>query len=227
MFRSDSTKVRRGLQLALAVVVAVVLFLAVTGSISERVGRAPSSAAGPPTSSPQTAQERPAPGQPPMDSRPTPYLPFDMPTGATDKLVFAHYVPWLPISIDDRAAAQDYYTTQLMPPNGENGTHAPYGGYLRDRPLPRPPLGRPDWRDVDLQTEIGQAKSIGIDGFAVDLLAPATNPDAPLGIFRAAQAAGDFSIQVTPDMSGVFGTDFTEAAFADGIAPYLEQPAAQ
>ena len=156
----------------------------------------------------------------------TPYLPFDMPAGPTDKLVFAHYVPWLPISVDNEPADQDYYTTHYLTTYGENGIHAAYGGYTRDRPLPRAPINDPDWRYLDILTEVEQAKSVGIDGFAVDIVTPASNATAVNNLLRAAQTSGNFSIQLTADMSGPLGT-YTSDQFAGEFAPLLASPGAQ
>lgn len=163
----------------------------------------------------------------PVPTTTTPYLPFDMPAESTDKLVFAHYVPWIPISIDNLPSDDDYYSTQLMTPYGENGKHAAYGGYLRDRPMPRAPLDRPDWREADVRTEITEAQSIGIDGFAVDVLVPASVNDAATRVLDVAGQVGDFRVQVTADMSGTFGANFGEDAFAAEFAPFLRHPAAQ
>jgi YVTN family beta-propeller protein/VCBS repeat-containing protein len=156
----------------------------------------------------------------------TPYLPFDMPIGQTDQQVFAHYVPWFPISLDNLPAAQDYYTTQYLNPAGENGVHAAYGGYLRDRPLPIDPINDPDWRYYDALTEVNQAKSVGIDGFAVDILGPGYQDSVIDALYRAAQATAGFKIQPTADMGGPLG-GMTEAQFAAAFAPYLTSPAAQ
>jgi hypothetical protein len=157
----------------------------------------------------------------------TPYLPFDMPSGPSTKKVFAHYVPWVPISIDNQPAENDYYSTQLNTPTGEGGVHAVYGGYLRDRPLPRPPIASADWRDIDLRTDVNQAKSVGIDGFAVDVVLPAAQVDTVNRLLTVAQTVAGFSIQITADMSGPFGGNFSETNMAAEFAPYLRHPAAQ
>jgi hypothetical protein len=154
----------------------------------------------------------------------TPYLPFDMPVAETTKVVFAHYVPWLPLSPDNLPAEQDYYTTQYMTPTGEGGAHAAYGGYMRDRPLPRDPINDPDWRYLDALTEVNQAKSIGIDGFAVDIQAPGIHDTTINPLYRAAEAAGNFYIQPTADLAGPLGT-YSPDQFAAAISPYLTSPA--
>jgi Glycosyl hydrolase family 71 len=156
----------------------------------------------------------------------TPYLPFDMPNGATNRKVFAHYVPWYPISLDNQPADSDYYTTGYIAPTGEGGAHAAYGGLLRDRPLPRAPLSGANWRDIDVATEISQAKSVGIDGFAVDVVLPSYQNADIVRLLTQAQAAGNFSIQITADMSG-FLSGFSPADFASNFASYLKSPAAQ
>ncbi|MCG5430912.1 Ig-like domain-containing protein [Mycobacterium sp. MYCO198283] len=156
----------------------------------------------------------------------TPYLSFDMPVGQTDKLVFAHYVPWFPLSFDNLPANQDYYTLQYLSVNGENGAHAAYGGLLRDRPLPRDPVTGEDWRYVDILTEVGQARSVGIDGFAVDIVLPAAQDTVIRNLLRAAQNTPGFQIQITADMSGPLG-GMTEADFAAAMASYLASPGSQ
>jgi hypothetical protein len=165
-------------------------------------------------------------GNPVPPAGSTPFLPFDMPIGPSDRKVFAHYVPWIPISVDNLPAEKDYYTTQLMNPDGENGIHRAYGGLFRDRPAPRPPVKSPNFKDVDVATDISQAKSVSVDGFAVDVLSPATQ-DADINrVLTAADAAGDFNIQITADMTGRLAAA-TPAEFASQIAPYLKAASIQ
>jgi Glycosyl hydrolase family 71 len=155
----------------------------------------------------------------------TPYLPFNLVQSPSPRKVFAHYMPDLPISIDNQNGDDDYYATQYLTVGGEDGKHAAYGGYLRDRPLPRAHSDRPDWKLADLQTEIAQAKSVGIDGFAVDVLAPrGTSDDVDL-ILQASATVNDFAILVTADVTGPLGT-MTAPDFAADIAPYLKSQAA-
>lgn len=195
--------------MALAVVVVVVCLLYAASSYPGR----------------RAAEPAPAPHHV-QATKPTPYLPFDMPTGPTNKKVFAHYVPWFPISLDNVAYQNDYYTTQYINPMGEGGVHAAYGGLMRDRPLPRNPINDPNWLDIDVATEIGQAKSIGLDGFAVDIVLPPAQNAVTARLLTQADKAGDFSIQLTPDMSGQLGT-LSPADFASDFAPFLKMPGAQ
>lgn len=100
--------------------------------------------------------------------------PFDQPSiaslRASEKKVFAHYFTQFPTSIDNKPAASDYYQTGYLNPNGENGKHLDYGGYLRDRPLPRPVRPEANWMDLDMDEEVRLAVALGLDGFACDLL---------------------------------------------------------
>lgn len=155
----------------------------------------------------------------------TPYLPFDMDDGATQRKVFAHYMPNLPISIDNKDGNEDYYAQQYLAVNGEKGIHAAYGGLMRDRPLPRAHSVNPEWRLADLETEIGQAKSVGIDGFAVDVLAPRSADDDVDRLLRATEAVGDFTILITADITSPLGA-MSPADFAMDVAPYLTAPGA-
>lgn len=158
----------------------------------------------------------------------TDYLPFNMPNLPTNRKVFAHYMPNFPISIDNSPADRDYYATQYLSPEGEGGIHADYGGLVRDRPLPRPPIDRPDWRDEDLRTEIRQAQSVAIDGFAVDVIVPrgkSLQSMAAMAMMSAADSVGEFSVFVTADMAGPL--QFLKPAdFADEFVSYLRAPAA-
>lgn len=155
----------------------------------------------------------------------TPYLPFNLVQGHTPRKVFAHYMPGLPISIDNEDGRKDYYATEYLTTGGENGKHAAYGGYLRDRPLPRAHSDLPDWKSADLRTEIGQAKSVGIDGFAVDVIDPRAISNVVDQILQTAAASVDFTILITTDMTGPFQA-MTAADFAAEIAPYLTSPGA-
>jgi hypothetical protein len=129
---------------------------------------------------------------------------------AQPRLVFAHYFPPYPISIDNLPPDVDYYATQYLNPDGEKGSHSAYGGYLRDRPIPRSHSPDPNWRDVDLATEIRQASSAGIDGFSVDILASSSSKNwiasIPSELLRAAeQTSPPFKVMLMPDMNGELG----------------------
>jgi hypothetical protein len=155
----------------------------------------------------------------------TPYLPFDLIEKDSPRKVFAHYMPSLPISIDNKDGNEDYYATQYLTPDGENGIHAAYGGFLRDRPLPRAHSNLRDWRLADLETEIGQAKSVGIDGFAVDVIDARAASNVIDRILQATTAAGNFTVVITADITGPLGA-MTAAEFAADVAPYLTAPGA-
>lgn len=156
---------------------------------------------------------------------PTPYLPFDMPITGPAK-VFAHYMPNFPISIDNKPAASDYYATEYLRPDGEGGIHSAYGGYLRDRPIPVPPSAHDDWQKRNVEREISQAASVGIDGFAVDVILPRGTSDVVDTILSAADEHQPFSIMLTMDMGGPVATDQSMTAFADDIVRYAHSPAA-
>lgn len=155
----------------------------------------------------------------------TAYLPFELPTRPTPRKVFAHYVPNFPISIDNRDGDSDYYQLQYLSPDGEGGIHADYGGLLRDRPLPRRHIDRPDWQTEDFTTEIGQAKSVGIDGFAIDAIKPRAESDTVDKLLAAAALNADFDILVTADMSGPLLDVSVDELVAD-LSTYLAAPAA-
>jgi hypothetical protein len=153
-----------------------------------------------------------------------------LPAGPDSKLVFAHYYPPNPISIENASSDTDYYATQFLPPGGEGGKHAAYGGLMRDRPLPHPPQPSDNWRVLDLQDEIRQAQTVGIDGFSVDIITPAVSPEwisqVPSALLRAAVELGtSFKIMLMPDISGPLAA-LSPAALSDEMAALAASPAA-
>lgn len=135
-------------------------------------------------------------------------LPFDLPPRevleASGKKVFAHYFTQFRISLDNAAPANDYYARNYLNPNGENGIHAAYGGFLRDRPLPRDPISG-DWQLADMVTEVTRAKEAGLDGFTLNLLNVTESNyhwQAALRLMKAAPMVDpDFRIVIMPDMT--------------------------
>ena len=157
-----------------------------------------------------------------------PPLPFDLPSpgvlAASPHKVFAHYFPPFPISLDDRDGSRDYYATQYLSPDGEGGKYRDMGGYLRQRPLPRPPLGA-DWQVRDLENEVRRAAAIGLDGFACDILA-ASGPqwDRVLHLLEAARRAEPtFRVLLVPDLAGALGRE--PERVVDVVARLAKHPA--
>ena len=142
----------------------------------------------------------------------TPLLPFDLPAAsvlrASPRKVFVHWVPSLPISLDNQPASVDYYTKNYLSPSGEGGADAAYGGFLRDRPLPRPVRTETNWRLLDMEDEVRQAISEGLDGFSTTIYAlpgDAAAQDWTNNVLMAQAAAAvdpGFKIVLQPDMSG-------------------------
>ncbi len=159
----------------------------------------------------------------------TPYLPFDKPALSTNsKLVFAHYLPSLPVSLDNKTSTSDYYAVNYLTPTGEGGKHKAYGGFLRDRPKTRAVSASSTWRLDDMETEVRQAMSAGIDGFAVDILSTSSTAQTYDNIELLLQAAKNvsstFKIMLQPDMSALASKDL--ASIAAATAALGKYPAA-
>jgi hypothetical protein len=159
-----------------------------------------SAATRPPDSFPSST-----PGLPVRDAA----LPFD--AGAhpvlPGRLVLAHYLPAFTVSIDNKPAESDYYTTGYLAADGENGKHAAYGGYLRDRPVPRAPRPQRDWQLRDLQDEVRTAYAAGIDGFVLDIVQTTGDNDVRVQsvqeqLMKAAAVEPRFKVVLMPDMTG-------------------------
>ena len=137
-------------------------------------------------------------------------LPFNQPAlpvlRALPKKVFAHYFTQFPLSIDNQAPPQDYYTLQYLAPEGEKGKHRLAGGYLRDRPLPQLPRPESNWQALNYQAEVRRAGAIGLDGFSVDILSfEGEHWERVRQLLDAAQRVDPgFKILLMPDMEAAF-----------------------
>ncbi len=152
-------------------------------------------------------------------------LPVDLSAGnGDDRLVFSHYFTAFPISIDNKASESDYYTKQYLDPRGEKDRYAAVGGLMRHRPLPRDPIDSSDWQLQDMRTEIARARSAGIDGFTVDLLAiDGYHWDRVQTLVEAAnEVAPDFKLMLMPDATTRTVSD--PVALAAAIASLADEP---
>jgi hypothetical protein len=159
-------------------------------------------------------------------------LPFNMVASSTlsasPHKVFGWYVPDFPISIDNKPSDEDYYTTQYLNPEGEGGKHAAYGGFLRERPLPRPVDLSANWQLDDMETEVSRASAAGLDGFIYDLFSISTS--SPYWtrlqlLIQAADASGpNFKIMLAPDGSSIYNQGLSAAALAGAIAGVANHP---
>lgn len=136
--------------------------------------------------------------------------PFVQPPLATlrgsARKVFAHYFTPFPVSLDNLAAPADYYGSQYLSPQGEGGKFAGSGGFIKQRPLPRTVLADSTWPQVDAAQDVRRAAALGLDGFAVDLLASSgTQWDRARRMLDTAAATDEgFRILLMPDMESEF-----------------------
>jgi len=135
---------------------------------------------------------------------------FDRPALATlrqsQKKVFAHYFTPFPISLDNRAGDKDYYAVHYLNPKGEKGKFETVGGYLRQRPLPRPSRSEADWQLLDMKEEVRRAVALGLDGFVCDILdhKGVHFERVKLLLEAANQVDPGFKIVLMPDMQSKF-----------------------
>lgn len=159
---------------------------------------------------------------------------------SSSKMYFAQYFTQDPVSIDDKAVSTtapyggDYYADGYLALHGESNAHETYGGFYRNRPIPRAPRGT-DFAVLDAQDEVNWAKSRGIDGFIVDLLsgtpgsAGGFNWDRAIRILDQANELypdGSFKIIPEPDCTAGFVTDQTITQISDELAMFLTEPSA-
>ncbi len=158
-------------------------------------------------------------------------LPFAMPPAgvlrSSPRKAFAHYVPSLPLSLDNQPATRDYYQRNYLTPTGEGGRHAAIGGFLRDRPLPRPVRPEAHWRLLDMESEVRSAIAAGLDGFTVVLYTLGDVPNRQWdNIKLLMQAASNvdpaFKVIPQPDVSSWSNiANRTPATFAKYLAELL------
>ncbi|WP_375161697.1 hypothetical protein [Bradyrhizobium sp. RDT46] len=81
--------------------------------------------------------------------------------------VYAHW-HWFPTSFDNQPRETDVYADYLSP-DGSQGKLRAEGGFIRERPLPRPPRPEANWAVLDMLDEINLARDIGLDGFQFNM----------------------------------------------------------
>ncbi|MEZ5225055.1 MAG: hypothetical protein R2743_26430, partial [Ilumatobacteraceae bacterium] len=173
------------------------------------------------TSTPSTAGS--PLGEPEVADAADPHA-FDLPPieqlRASDTKVYAHYFPLYPISLDNAPPDQDYYATQFLAPDGEGGQHLAYGGFQRQRALPRDPSADADWALDDMRTEVERAVSAGLDGFVFNILG--IDDSFWNRLLRLLDAAAEvdpeFDIVLMPDVQ------VDPQSLADAIASVADHP---
>jgi hypothetical protein len=105
-------------------------------------------------------------------ANPVVYLPFDPPSSSelrqSKRNIFTHW-HFFPRSFDNEPASQDYYARNFLRPEGEHEKYAAFGGYIRERPLPRPVRSETDWQAVDMVDDIKAIAAIGVDAVQLNL----------------------------------------------------------
>ncbi|KYQ90361.1 hypothetical protein DLAC_08977 [Tieghemostelium lacteum] len=146
------------------------------------------------------------------------------------KKVYAHYFSLFLISIDNEPSATDYYELGWIDPNGEGGIHYGYGGFIRQRPMPRPVRSQSNWLDLDAQLEVTNALALGLDGFTYNMLSDVETDDHWLQLIRLMTNAPlvdpRFKIVLMPDMlSGWTNADDIDDTFVATIKKLWTHPA--
>jgi hypothetical protein len=99
-------------------------------------------------------------------------LPFDFSSAdrelGTKRRIFAHWHIF-PTSFDNKPSSIDTYAGFLSA-DGEAGNYKGLGGYIRERPIARPPRSATDWAIQDMMDEVRSASAIGLDGFQYNII---------------------------------------------------------
>jgi hypothetical protein len=156
-------------------------------------------------------------------------LPFDPPAlaelRASPRKVYAHWHVW-PISLDNLPPDQDAWATDLTQPHSRGGRDRAGGGFARQRPLPRPPLADPDWRQRDMETDVRLAAALGLDGFFYNIVEPPPGPQwrkLPLLLDAAHAVDPGFRIGLMVDTHT--NRDRSVEDVASALLPVADHPA--
>jgi hypothetical protein len=138
--------------------------------------------------------------------------------------VFPHYFGQLPRSLDN-SPTPDYYDREYLRVAGESGKHAAYGGYLRDRPLPRTPIAG-DYEFEDATWDIRTAQAMGADGFFVNITGlEGSTWNRYQKLLAAAEASdGEFFLIPMIDTTGGNMASRTPPEIASALASFIGRP---
>lgn len=157
-------------------------------------------------------------------------LPFDpLPKATLRAAPVKTFIRWhvAPISVDNAPPANDFYTRNFLSPDGYGGQYKAYGGFARQRPLPRDPISSSDWKIVDMQTDVERAIALGADGFAFSIyqIAPKDGWNKLLNMLEGAKRADpDFRVMLYLDCASLESAHPSPQALADAIASVASHP---
>ena len=172
-------------------------------------------------------------------------LPWDLPAAysTSSSPVFAHYVPWFPLSINNAATtgdpyrsatSNDYYEKTWIKPGAVEGAtdHRVYGGYTRDRPLNQPAGNASTYKLDNMKTEVQRALDAKIDGFMVDMVSITPTSENWLNLTRlfdasdAVFASTGKRLWIVPIVDGsAAGIKANATSTADAVGGLLSRPA--
>lgn len=157
-------------------------------------------------------------------------LPFrplsDLRRGTDGRLVLAQWHNWR-ISIDNAPPARDAYARRHLSPDGREGRFREAGGFMRERPLPRPPRPRDRWITLDMMDEVRRAAAIGMDAFAfniVDLVPDGVCWKSFRGLLEATDEVGQ-GFKITPSVDVVAMRRAGSAEVAAALQSVITHPA--
>lgn len=156
-------------------------------------------------------------------------LPFDLPSKtelrSSTRRVFAQYFTPYPLSLDNNTTDHDYYALQYNSPTGENGTHAAYGGFFRDRPIPLHVSASKSWQLDNMKIEIQRASDAGLDGFIVDVLTTSGPHWDRLRLLLQAAEEVDAGFKIVPMPDGLTSDVDDPVALSDAVTSIAHSPA--
>eukprot|EP00029_Vermamoeba_vermiformis_P000793 TRINITY_DN10984_c0_g1_i1.p1 TRINITY_DN10984_c0_g1~~TRINITY_DN10984_c0_g1_i1.p1 ORF type:complete len:682 (+),score=150.86 TRINITY_DN10984_c0_g1_i1:253-2298(+) len=122
---------------------------------------------------------------------------------AAPKKVFSVYMFSFPLSLDNKNETDDYYTRNYLNQfaTGLESKWNHVGSFIRSRPWPRTAINAKNYKDFDFANEVRRAKSLGIDGFMLDVFGA-----GDVGINRSISVIQ----QVDPTFKVVLMPDFAD-----------------
>lgn len=108
-------------------------------------------------------------GAPPLSE----IVPFQLPASSSlrksERKVVSHWHVFAR-SLDNGYYPHDLYNTSYMTPQGLGGKYTAAGGFILERPLPRPRIMKKEWLEEDMLTDAREAHAIGIDAFQFNIM---------------------------------------------------------
>lgn len=161
------------------------------------------------------------------NTSPFPHAPPQLPLLPQRKRLTLSHWHFFPVSFDNKPVLYDYYTRELLPPTGEGGKHAAYGGFLRDRPIPMSVIPLREWQIAAAAMDIAFAEAAGVDAFQFNI--PTFDPRhgyvRNIGFLLSAIEQKQLDFRIVPNLEcASMPSTLPVSDVVAGLKPLLQHP---